>query len=79
MFPREHWDKALPRKRNIYFVSSLQSQVGSPVKRRGLETTAQRTLCTGKDPRWPSGVGGKVKGLLQSGSDRDYVRDSSPA
>lgn len=78
MFLREHWDKAFPRKRNTYFVSSLQSQVGSPVTGSGLQRTAQRMLFIGKDPRWPSGVGGKVEVCFRVGQT-DYVRDSSPA
>lgn len=47
VFLREHWDRAFPRKRNTCFVSSLQSQVGSPVKRRCLETIAQRCCALG--------------------------------
>lgn len=73
------WDKALPRKRNTYFVSSLQSQVGSLVRRRGLETIAQRMLSIGKEAGWPSGVGGKVDRVCFRGLRQRLCKGQFPS
>lgn len=73
----EHRDKEFPGQRKAHFVSNLQSQIGKPASRGCLEIRAREMLCILKDPRWLSGAG--AEGLPQSGSDRDYVRDSSQA
>lgn len=48
-----------------------------PASRGCLEIRAREMLSILKDPKWLSGAG--AEGLPQSGSDRDYVRDSSQA